>query len=127
MTNQITKRLGQRVLSSQRFRESAKLHRQTAGTRDNFGEFVPGTATVIDVQVVSAPITGRERLVLPEGLRERDVRKFWLREPVVAVLEGSDGHQGDQIEYDGDIWQAKIAHDWGGFVEAVTVRQGAAP
>ena len=69
-------------------RVPAVLRRQTPGDFNKYGEFVPGGVVEVPVQVVSAPVSGEERQVLPEGLRERNVRTFWLTEAVSAVVEG---------------------------------------
>ena len=123
MASLVSQRVGRRVMRRRNLRETARLLRQTDGSRDEFGEFVKGMEEAIDVEVVTAPITGRDRQVLPEGLRDRDLRTFWLQETVEAVEEGTDGHGGDRIEYDGSTWQVMLVENWGGFSQAVTVRQ----
>ena len=100
------------------------LRRQSPGGFNQFGEFEPGTVTETAVQVVTAPVSGEDRQVLPEGLRERNVRTFWLTEAVDAVVEGSDGETGDQIVFDGVTYQVFQVDDWAGaFVECRGVAQ----
>ena len=102
---------------------AAVLRRQSAGSFNDFGEFVPGSVTEVPVRVVTAPISGEERQVLPEGIRLRDVRSFWLTEPVTATAEGTDGESGDQIEYDGATYRIFEVQDWAWFWECRGVAQ----
>ena len=96
---------------------AAVLRRQSAGSFNEFGEFVPGTIVDVDVDLVTAPITGEDRQTLPEGIRLRNVRSFWLRESVTAAVEGDTGQTGDRIVLDGVTYQIFELADWDGFVE----------
>ena len=49
--------------------------------------------TLTDVKVVTAPLSGEERLILPEALRTENLRKFWLRYDVKAL--DADPFRGD--------------------------------
>lgn len=118
MTTTIAERLGARLLDSA-FTEGASLIRQSAGTRNQYGEFVPGATTTTAISLVTAPITGQERLALPEGLRDRNIRKFYLDTEVQAVDEGDTGKDGDVIEYGGSQWRIRMVQPWGGFWEAM--------
>ena len=102
--------------------EDATLVRQGAGDRNEFGEFVPGATTEHPVIVVTAPIDGQDRQTLPEGMRDRTVRTFWLRERIEAVDESTEGHTGDVLRYGGNTWEAFHVDEWGGFFEAMTVK-----
>jgi len=112
-----------RRLARSPFRRPAVLRRQTPGHRNDRGRFVPGKVVDIAVMAVTAPLGGEERQVLPEGLRERDVRSFWLTERVDAVRQGSTGTGGDQIVYDGVTYQLFQVQAWGGWYECVGVAQ----
>ena len=100
--------------------EDAVLIRQAPGRYDDDGIWVSGNPTEIDIQVVAAPMSGEDREVLPEGIREKDVRNFWFLEEAEAVVPGASG--GDAIRYGGDFWRIVTVKDWGGFREAVGVR-----
>ena len=76
------------VLADPNFVEPAILLRPTEGLFNDFGEFVPGSAIERIVSLVSAPASGQERLVLPEGVRDMDVRKFWIASDVFALRPG---------------------------------------
>lgn len=47
--------------------------RQTTGTTDLSGKYIPGTPTTFDAQISVQPLRGRERENLPEGFREKEV------------------------------------------------------
>ena len=121
MTSATARRLG-RIPRSRRFREEAVLIRQAAGSRNEYGEWQPGDPTEADVLLASAPISGKAREQLPEGVRGDTLRTFWLREEVDAVEEGR--HAGDQIRHDGTTYRIVMVRDWGGFREAHGTAQG---
>ena len=84
--------LAQDVLISPDFIEPAIHLRQTEGVRNDDGIWVPGSALELALDLVSAPITGQERMTLPEGLRDEDVRRFWLQGDHPSLRYGvSDG------------------------------------
>ena len=121
MTTAIAQRLG-RNLASSAFAETATLIRQSAGMRNQYGEWIPGDPVSSSVTLVTAPLSGQQRQALPEGLRERNLRVFYLAEKVNAVIEGSTGQTADIIVYGGINWHARISEDWGGFY-AVTAEK----
>ena len=75
---QIANDIAASVLGHRSFQAAALLLRQTEGHRNQYGEFVEGAAIETPVSLVHAPISGQERLVLEAGLRDEDVRTFWL-------------------------------------------------
>ena len=113
-----------RRLARSPFRCPAVLRRQSAGSFNQYGEFEPGQVVEVAVNVVSAPIDGEERRVLPEGLRERDVRTFWTAEPLDPVQEGNSGQTGDRIVLSGVEYLIVASKAWdGGWYEAMGVAQ----
>ena len=91
---QITRDIAASVLSHPSFLEPAILLRSTEGIRNQYGEFEPGAPVATPMSLVSVPITGQERLILPEGLRNEDVRKFYVIGDVVGLHYGlADGDQ----------------------------------
>ena len=121
MSTAVAQRLGQQLADSA-FAETAELRKQTPGRRNQYGEWIPGDPTSATVTVVTAPVSGRERLLLPEGLRSKDLRTFYLREAVEAVLEGKTGQAADILVYGGREWHARMLKDWGGFFEVTAER-----
>ena len=120
----VAERIGARLLDSP-LATTASLHRQADGSRNEYGEFVPGAVTAIDINVVTVPISGEERESLPEGLRERDVRKFWLSGPVEAIVAGEQ--EGDIVRYKSTDFRVMQADDWDGFYEVLAVHPEAVP
>ena len=92
---QIARDIAASVLSHPSFTSPAILLRQTEGHRDTTGEFVEGAAVETAVSMVHAPMTGQERLTAPEGLRDEDIRKFWLLGDHAALRYGLT--DGDRI------------------------------
>ena len=127
MVSALARTVGKDVFDDESLLEEARLLRQGAGDRNQYGENVAGAVTGLLVSVVTGAITGTDRQSVPEGVRVEDVRSFWLREAVVAAVEGVAGHDGDRIEYAGALWQVRMVEDWGGFYAAIAVRQGTAP
>ena len=92
---QISRDVASAVLTDPNFTEPALLLRETEGDRNRHGEFVPGAAIETGITVASAPITGQERLTVPEGLRDEVVRKFWYAGNISALRYGLTN--GDRI------------------------------
>ena len=108
------------TLRSGNLTESAVIVRQAAGARNEHGEWVPGTATETTIRVVTAPVTGEERDQLPEGLREKNVRKFWTSHPADAIRAGQA--DGDVVRHGGNEYRVVMVDDWGSFRELTTVQ-----
>ena len=93
-SSQIAKDVAASVLSHPSFLTSAILLRSTEGIRNQHGEFVEGASVATTVSLVTTPITGQERLILPEGLSNEDIRKFYVMGDVVGLHYGlADGDQ----------------------------------
>ena len=107
------------VLSNADLLEEVTVITHAAGTFNDAGEFVPGIARRKTVRVATAPLSGRDRETLPEGLRSMDARKFWSKEPVLVVEQGKT--PGDVLEYNGKKWKAVVSDNWSGFHEVMAV------
>lgn len=80
------------VLTDSNFTEAAIYLRATEGHRNQYGEWVAGADIETAVNLVEVPITGQERLTLEEGLRDEDVRTFYVQGDVAALRAGlTDG------------------------------------
>ena len=119
MTSDISKRLANSIFANPDKLELITLVTIDRSSRNEYGELVEGQEKHRSVEGVTAPITGRERETLPEGLRAEDVRTFWLKENV-TVLVNSDS---DYILYGGSKWRVVQANNWGAFFEVVTTLQ----
>ena len=90
--------------------------------RDPHGTHVDGPPTTTKIQVVTAPLSGEERLLLPEALRATETRQFITRAAVV-VVDNDHGQVGDVLTYGGRRYRAVVVKAWGeGFFEAIGER-----
>ena len=80
------------LLGDPNLSEPAIWLRNTAGHRISGGEFQAGAAIETPVSVVQAPITGQARNIVPEGLRDEDLRTFWVMGDIPSLRYGlADG------------------------------------
>lgn len=100
---------------------------ESAGSRNQYGEWVPGKTTVTTTRGASAPVTSGQaadlRDVLPEGTRLSDSRIFWLTTPVQPLRVGDNATDGDRIRYNGIEYRVLRVEDWDGVTEAVCIRE----
>lgn len=73
---------------------SVTRRRRTAGSYVD-GYWVEGTATDASVSASVQPMRGREREILPEGVRVRDVRKLYVADRTALAID-------DEVQLDGD-------------------------
>ena len=63
---------------------------------------------------------GEEQLVLPEGLREEETRRFWTKESSDGL---DDDHAGDVLDSRGEQVRAMRGDQWAwGFVDVLGKR-----
>ena len=115
MTAPITERLAARIFASPDKLEDAVLVTRTAGTRNAYGEFARGLERVTPVRLATAPLSGRDRETLPEGLHDEDLRRFWMPGTAETVREGE--RDGDIVRYGGVDYRAVRVQQWGAFTE----------
>ena len=113
------------VLSISSFTEDAVLIKHAAGTRTQRGRFVEGAESQTDILVTSAPMSGSQRDLLPEGLRELESRMFWTTANAESIVAGES--DGDFIRYDNTDYQIIMLDEWGAFRQMSTVKPEAAP
>ena len=85
---------------SRLLRETATIIRQAGGSRNEFGEYVPGEPVRTDVSCATAPISGQDRDLDEAGLRLIGDRAFWFP-PGTDLAVASQDRGDDSIEYDG--------------------------
>ena len=79
-----------------------------------------GSTTTI--QIVTSPLSGDDRLLLPEGLRSVETRQFITRAAVASVNLDS-GTDADTLLYGGQRYRAVQVKAWGeGFFEVIGQR-----
>lgn len=122
---QITHQLGALIFANPHITVSAQLKRRSEGSRNTYGEWVPGTETTTDIVVVTEPMSGQDRQQMEEGLREADARSFYTQAAASAIQAGVSG--GDIIEYDSTTWQVVRIRDWGGYRQLFCVVPEAIP
>ena len=99
--------------------EEANIIRSQVGSRNDNGEWVPGKDVVTGIAQSTAPITDKERELLPEGLRLSDVRKFWTDAPADTIRAGEA--DGDIIDYGNKKYRVIMIADWGDMREITSV------
>lgn len=78
--------------------------RRTGGTR-TAGRWTPGSAVDTTIRGSVQPLGGRDRLVLPEGLRQSVGKKVYTA--VRGDLRAADqatGLEGDEVVIDGEVY-----------------------
>ena len=84
------------------------------GTRNEFGEYVPGSTVEKSILVAIMPITN-ERDVLEAGVRHKDTIKFFSNEEIKAVKVGANQSEGDTIVWQNIRYKVSDARYWQGF------------
>ena len=107
------------LVSAPAFSSELILYRNQPGYRDENGRWVPGGFSANDIEGVSVPLEGAEREVLPEGLRGKNTRRFFVTDTVIAVSESSDG---DVIQDAGQLFRVQEVKRWPGFWEVTAVQ-----
>jgi hypothetical protein len=84
-------RLGDRPLTRRRF----------AASTYTAGRAVPGTSADTVFLGSVQPMRGKDRQVLPEGIRQRDGRKVYTDRGTLRVDDQLTGDAADQVLFDG--------------------------
>ncbi len=72
------------------------------------------------------PSPSRDLLLLPEGLRTRETKRFYSR-CLVRTADVGGKHQADEIDYRGTTYEVQQVTDWeelGGYYRAIAVKKG---
>jgi len=75
--------------------------RKTQGSRNEWGEAVPGIETEVVVEGNLQPMGSKEILQLPESERTKEWYKFYTSQEIRTLKEGFGGWQADEIIIDG--------------------------
>ena len=104
------------------FGTSATLIREGVGSRNEFGEWVPGAAVKTPIRVTAQPPGGPktwtqfQRYVEEGGIRLSGAIVFWTVTPLQAA---GDGTVGDVILYDGTRYRVRVVERWQGYDTAL--------
>lgn len=112
--------------------EDCEIVRQAAGSRNEYGEFVPGAATTEPVRMAVEPAAsgllygGEDRDMQKSGSRLRDMKRFFLptNGDVAPIRVGTDQTEADVIRYAGtDYTVLRVdAYDAFGHIEILGIR-----
>jgi len=93
--------------------------------------FVNGIATVADVETFQLthvnvqPLTGRERQLMPELIRDRALIKLYTRCPLLSIdIEGKV--RADRIDYRGQEYVVQTVEDWdpnGAYYKVIAIKE----
>lgn len=108
------------------FPSEVKIYRREAGSFTK-GRYTPGAQDTIFTEIMSVqPVTGDERLLLPEGVRTREVVKAYCR-TLLRTDNAPSGHQADRIEYKDEFYEVFNVEDWsdhGDYYKVMAVKEG---
>lgn len=99
--------------------------RPGAGTYTQ-GVYVPGAATTFTIAASIQPVTNRELLRLPEGLRTSLLVKI-ITGTELRIATAPDGSGADVVSYRGESYQVEAVDAWnelGGAFEAIARKVG---
>jgi hypothetical protein len=100
--------------------------RAGAGTYDGHGRFVPGVPLNFTIRASIQPLTGRDLLRLPQGLRTEWYIKIITDTPLRTAI-APNGNVADVVTYGGNTFEVEKVFDWsesGGFTVAYAKKQG---
>lgn len=110
------------LLVDPEFVDSLSLTHRTP-TVNEAGENILTSSTVATIGSVQ-PISGKALQRIPQALRIRDVRSFWIRGQIIS--DGASQYP-DLIVWQGQNYEVQLTYDWtnwgGGWTEGVCVRQ----
>ena len=107
------------LLSFPAVTDSLTLYRRREGRRSEVtGRWEPGGFDRHPTKGAALPLDGEERLVLPEGSRTENIKRFLL--PLEAVAVGLSS-EGDVIEQGGKLFRVERVKKWKGFWEVIAV------
>lgn len=87
------------------------MRRYDAGTYDK-GRWVPGTSyTETEIIASIQPLSGRERELLPEGERTKEVVRVYTKYGLRQAIE-KNNVKGDQVSYKGRLYEVKRVDTW---------------
>ena len=73
------------------------------------GVWVGGATTNITVDASVQPMTGRERLLLPEAMRTKETIKVYTKVELFTML---DNQKGDKFTWNGKVYKVFSVEDW---------------
>ena len=99
--------------------ENGRVYMQQEGARNASGEFAPGGFLRVNVRLITTPLTGEDRMILPEALREEEARRFFIQAADVEAI--APMKVGDALWHERRIYRAVRVNEWGGFRDVTAV------
>lgn len=96
------------ILNNPAFNVPLQVLRRTPGTRDDAGDFIPGTPSLIDISGSVQPVNEKEMQLLREnlegGARITDAVRLYTQAELKVGTLGAAANLGDELVYDGLYW-----------------------
>lgn len=91
----------------------------------NEGVYVPGSTSTFSIRAAVQPVSGRDLLRLPEGLRTSELIAIWT---ATALQTASpQGAPADRIAYNGTNYEVQQVEYWaenGGYYKVIAKKDG---
>lgn len=75
------------------------------------GRYQKGNETNLTLQAVVLPVSGKERLQLPETIRTTEIIRLYTKEALLTANE-SESKKADTIEWHGQSYQVHKVEHW---------------
>jgi hypothetical protein len=89
------------------------------------GRYFPAAITAIPFKGALVPVTGKDLLRLPEGLRTQEVIRIFSQQEIRTAREPSK-NEADEIYYRGEFWEVQNVSDWtdqGAFFDSLATKK----
>lgn len=80
------------------------------------GIWTPGTTAEREIDGSVQPLSARERMMLPEGIRTKASVKIYTEEPLFTAEPGGM-KQSDRLRIDGVIWEVVSGQDYSPLIQ----------
>lgn len=85
---------------------------RTAAGSSTLGRYTAGATSTFDIVASVQPVTGRDLLAMPEGLRADETRIVYTTTELRALTAASDA---DVVAIDGEVWGVVQVERWQAF------------
>ena len=93
-----------------KFGKDYTVTRQSSGSYNDAGDFVPGADSTITIKASCQPVSGRERELLPEGSRQKQVWKLYTTTELHSN-RGPTPTRGDIVTIKGEKFEVIDCQD----------------
>ena len=81
------------------------------------------TTTTLTIEAAVQPLSGRERLMMSEALRDRETKNLWT---TTRLRTATPSQRADKVSIDGDSYTVMILEEWpvrGGYYKAIVAKE----